>query len=73
MLYTGLLNGLERFNEPLYFQLTGKSYDCLKIGVHCFELAEDVVNSSFLYCNMGRFMRFRAYVDIPEPGARYFL
>lgn len=52
--------------EPLYLKLAMKSYDCLIRGIKAFGLVKDNVNLAFLYCNMGRFMRFRAHLIIPK-------
>lgn len=52
--------------EPLYLELAMKSYDCLIRGIKAFGLVKDNVNLAFLYCNMGRFMRFRAHLIIPK-------
>lgn len=52
--------------EPLYLKLAMKSYDCLIRGIKAFALVEDNVNMAFLYCNMGRFMRFRAHLITNE-------
>lgn len=53
-------------DEPLYLKLTMKSYDCLIRGIKAFGLVQDNVNLAFLYCNMGRFMRFRAHLITPN-------
>ena len=55
-----------KIEEPLYLTLAMKSYDCLIRGIKAFTLVEDKVNLAFLYCNMGRFMRFRAHLIIPN-------
>lgn len=52
--------------EPLYLKLAMKSYDCLIRGIKAFGLVQDNVNLAFLYCNMGRYMRFRAHLVIPN-------
>lgn len=54
--------------EPLYLKLAMKSYDCLIRGIKAFGLVQDNVNLAFLYCNMGRFMRFRAHLITPNEG-----
>ncbi|KNC34701.1 hypothetical protein FF38_09133 [Lucilia cuprina] len=51
--------------EPLYMKLAMKSYDCLIRGIKAFSVVQDNINMAFLYCNMGRFMRFRAHLMIP--------
>ncbi|XP_013110135.2 erythroid differentiation-related factor 1 [Stomoxys calcitrans] len=50
--------------DPLFLKLAMKSYDCLIRGIKAFGLVQDNVNMAFLYCNMGRFMRFRAHLVI---------
>lgn len=50
--------------DPLFLKLAMKSYDCLIRGIKAFGLVQDNVNIAFLYCNMGRFMRFRAHLII---------
>lgn len=50
--------------DPLFLKLAMKSYDCLIRGIKAFGLVQDNVNMAFLYCNMGRFMRFRAHLII---------
>lgn len=50
--------------DPLYLKLAMKSYDCLVRGIKAFGLVQDNVNMAFLYCNMGRFMRFRAHLVV---------
>lgn len=52
--------------EPLYLKLAMKSYDCLIRGIQAFNVVQDNVNLAFLFCNMGRFMRFRAHLMIPN-------
>ncbi|KAM7356540.1 erythroid differentiation-related factor 1 [Cochliomyia hominivorax] len=52
--------------EPLYLKLAMKSYDCLIRGIKAFNIVQDNVNLAFLYCNMGRFMRFRAHLMMPK-------
>lgn len=52
--------------EPVYLKLAMKSYDCLIRGIKAFTIVQDNVNLAFLYCNMGRFMRFRAHLMIPN-------
>lgn len=52
--------------EPLYLKLAMKSYDCLIRGIKAFNIVEDNINLAFLYCNMGRFMRFRGHLMIPH-------
>ncbi|XP_004525344.1 erythroid differentiation-related factor 1 [Ceratitis capitata] len=52
--------------EPVYMKLAMKSYDCLIRGISAFNEVQDNVNLAFLYCNMGRFMRFRAHLYLPE-------
>ncbi|EDV96236.1 GH15321 [Drosophila grimshawi] len=52
--------------EPLYVKLTVNSYDCLRRGIEAFTAVEDNVNLAFLYCNMGRFMRLRAHLTMPN-------
>lgn len=52
--------------EPIYLKLAMKSYDCLIRGIKAFTIVQDNVNLAFLYCNMGRFMRFRAHLMIPN-------
>ncbi|XP_065360485.1 erythroid differentiation-related factor 1 [Calliphora vicina] len=52
--------------EPLYLKLAMKSYDCLIRGIKAFNIVEDNINLAFLYCNMGRFMRFRGHLVIPH-------
>ncbi|XP_037935160.1 erythroid differentiation-related factor 1-like isoform X1 [Teleopsis dalmanni] len=48
--------------NPVYINLSMKSYDCLLQGILTFIQVGDNVNLAFLYCNMGRFMRFRAHL-----------
>lgn len=48
--------------DCMYIKLAMKSYDCLMRGINAFNLVHDNVNLAFLYCNMGRFMRFRAHL-----------
>lgn len=50
--------------DPLFLKLAMKSYDCLIRGIKAFGLVQDNINMAFLYCNMGRFMRFRAHLII---------
>ncbi|XP_030372476.1 erythroid differentiation-related factor 1 [Scaptodrosophila lebanonensis] len=52
--------------EPLYVKLTVNSYDCLCRGIKAFTAVQDNVNLAFLYCNMGRFMRLRAHLTMPN-------
>lgn len=52
--------------EPLYVKLTVNSYDCLRRGIEAFTAVKDNVNLAFLYCNMGRFMRLRAHLTMPN-------
>ncbi|ALC43509.1 CG6511 [Drosophila busckii] len=52
--------------EPMYVTLTVKSYDCLMRGIEAFTACQDSVNLAFLYCNMGRFMRLRAHLALPN-------
>ncbi|KAH8370610.1 hypothetical protein KR093_004353, partial [Drosophila rubida] len=52
--------------EPLYVKLTVNSYDCLRRGIEAFTAVQDNVNLAFLYCNMGRFMRLRAHLSMPN-------
>lgn len=52
--------------EPLYLKLAKKSYHCLIRGIKAFRFVDDKVNLAFLCCNMGRFMRFRAHLIIPN-------
>lgn len=52
--------------EPLYVKLTINSYDCLRRGIEAFTAVKDNVNLAFLYCNMGRFMRLRAHLTMPN-------
>lgn len=52
--------------EPLYVKLTVNSYDCLRRGIDAFTAVKDNVNLAFLYCNMGRFMRLRAHLTMPN-------
>lgn len=56
----------EKSEEPVYMKLAKKSYDCLIRGISAFNEVQDNVNLAFLYCNMGRFMRFRAHLYLPE-------
>ncbi|XP_011179786.2 erythroid differentiation-related factor 1 [Zeugodacus cucurbitae] len=56
----------EKSEEPVYMKLAMKSYDCLIRGISAFNEVQDNVNLAFLYCNMGRFMRFRAHLYLPE-------
>ncbi|XP_039487496.1 erythroid differentiation-related factor 1 [Drosophila santomea] len=56
-------------SEPLYVKLTVNSYDCLRRGVEAFTAVEDNVNLAFLYCNIGRFMRLRAHLTMPNESA----
>ncbi|XP_061388075.1 erythroid differentiation-related factor 1 [Musca vetustissima] len=64
--------------DPLYLKLAMKSYDCLVRGIKAFGLVEDNVNMAFLYCNMGRFMRFRAHlitnenIDVIQQQKRFY-
>ncbi|XP_067646541.1 erythroid differentiation-related factor 1 [Eurosta solidaginis] len=57
---------VEKPEEPIYMKLAMKSYDCLIRGISAFIEVQDNVNLAFLYCNMGRFMRFRAHLYLPE-------
>lgn len=59
-------NTKDSTDEPLYLKLAMKSYDCLIRGIKAFGLVQDNVNLAFLYCNMGRFMRFRAHLVTPN-------
>lgn len=52
--------------DPVYLSLAKKSYDSLMRGVKAFAEVQDNVNLAFLYCNMGRFMRFRAHLHLPD-------
>lgn len=56
---------------PNYELLATKSYDCLFNGISSFNLVHDNVNLAFLYCNMGRFMRFKAHLFINDVHADY--
>ncbi|XP_017096079.2 erythroid differentiation-related factor 1 [Drosophila bipectinata] len=56
-------------SEPLYVKLTVNSYDCLRRGIEAFTAVQDNVNLAFLYCNMGRFMRLRAHLTMPNESA----
>lgn len=49
--------------EPMYLNLSSRSYDCLIRGIACFEEINDEANLAILLCNMGRFWRFRAHLD----------
>jgi len=53
-------------SEPLYVKLTVNSYDCLRRGIEAFTAVKDNVNLAFLYCNIGRFMRLRAHLIMPN-------
>ncbi|KAH8415705.1 hypothetical protein KR222_010436, partial [Zaprionus bogoriensis] len=55
--------------EPLYVKLTVNSYDCLRRGIEAFTAVKDNVNLAFLYCNMGRFMRLRAHLAMPNESS----
>ncbi|KAH8257625.1 hypothetical protein KR038_005752, partial [Drosophila bunnanda] len=55
--------------DPLYVKLTVNSYDCLRRGIEAFTTVQDNVNLAFLYCNMGRFMRLRAHLTMPNESA----
>ncbi|EDW73295.1 uncharacterized protein Dwil_GK16732 [Drosophila willistoni] len=55
--------------KPLYVKLTVNSYDCLRRGIKAFTTVEDNINLAFLYCNMGRFMRLRAHLTMPDESA----
>ncbi|KAH8286517.1 hypothetical protein KR054_010593, partial [Drosophila jambulina] len=55
--------------DPLYVKLTVNSYDCLRRGIEAFTAVQDNVNLAFLYCNMGRFMRLRAHLTMPNESA----
>ncbi|XP_036343798.1 erythroid differentiation-related factor 1-like isoform X1 [Rhagoletis pomonella] len=57
---------VEKAAEPVYMKLAMKSYDCLIRGISAFSEVQDNVNLAFLYCNLGRFMRFRAHLYLPE-------
>jgi hypothetical protein len=50
--------------ETSYRRFTLKSYDALKTGTDLFEKVDDIVNLSFLLCNLGRFFRFRAHIEM---------
>lgn len=52
--------------EPLYITLSKKSYDCLIRGIAIFEEINDNSNLAILLCNMGRFMRFRAHLEVDK-------
>lgn len=56
----------EKSEEAVYMKLAMKSYDSLIRGISAFNEVQDNVNLAFLYCNMGRFMRFRAHLYLPE-------
>ncbi|KAH8301127.1 hypothetical protein KR018_002623, partial [Drosophila ironensis] len=53
-------------SEPMYVKLTVNSYECLRRGIEAFSAVDDNVNLAFLYCNMGRFMRLRAHLAMPN-------
>lgn len=55
--------------DPLYLTLSKKSYDCLIRGIAIFEEINDNANLAILLCNMGRFMRFRAHLEINKEFA----
>ncbi|TDG53032.1 hypothetical protein AWZ03_000575 [Drosophila navojoa] len=59
-------NATEKVAEPLYVKLTINSYECLRRGIAAFTAVKDNVNLAFLYCNMGRFMRLRAHLTMPN-------
>ncbi|XP_054731680.1 erythroid differentiation-related factor 1 [Anastrepha obliqua] len=61
----------EKPEEPIYIKLVMKSYDCLIRGISAFSEVHDNVNLAFLYCNMGRFMRFRAHLYLPEENINF--
>lgn len=52
--------------EPLYSVLVKKSFDSLTKGIAVFTEVNENVNLALLYCNMGRFMRFRAHLQFPD-------
>lgn len=58
-----------KLKEPLYQSLSKLSYDSLTKGITALQDVSDNVNLAFLYCNMGRFFRFRAHIHfIGEKG-----
>lgn len=61
----------EKPEEAVYMKLAMKSYDSLIRGISAFNEVQDNVNLAFLYCNMGRFMRFRAHLYLPEENIKF--
>uniref|UniRef100_A0A1A9URR3 Erythroid differentiation-related factor 1 n=1 Tax=Glossina austeni TaxID=7395 RepID=A0A1A9URR3_GLOAU len=57
--------------DSMYIKLAMKSYDCLMRGINAFNLVHDNVNLAFLYCNMGRFMRFRAHLFLSNESISF--
>lgn len=53
-------------SERLFEVLATKSFDCLSRGIVTFSMVQDNVNLAFLYCNMGRFMRFKAHLFVTD-------
>ncbi|XP_037907220.1 erythroid differentiation-related factor 1 [Hermetia illucens] len=61
------LDGKEESQERtdrLYEVLTFKSYDCFIRAIAAFEEVNDDLNVTYVYCNLGRFMRYRAHIHI---------
>ncbi|GBP19298.1 Erythroid differentiation-related factor 1 [Eumeta japonica] len=45
-------------------KLAKDSWDCLNEALEIFEKVNDVPNLALIYCNKGRYMRFKAHCDI---------
>ncbi|XP_055843680.1 erythroid differentiation-related factor 1 [Episyrphus balteatus] len=64
-------NSKPKTERPLYETLATKSFDCLSRGITSFSMVRDNVNLAFLYCNMGRYMRFKAHLFISDGQSDY--
>lgn len=51
--------------DPLYHTLAKRSYSHLAHGIDAFEEIKDEANLAILLCNMGRYYRFRANINLP--------
>lgn len=59
-------NSKPKSEKPYYEILATKSFDCLSRGIVSFSMVQDNVNLAFLYCNMGRYMRFKAHLFVTD-------
>lgn len=59
-------NSTQKTERPYYEILAAKSFDCLSRGIVSFGMVQDNVNLAFLYCNMGRYMRFKAHLFVND-------